>query len=364
MKVCHLIYSMGGGGAERQLSYLAGGLVGLGVDTTVVHVRGGPNYRRLMDSGARVVRLREELGYAGIFTQFMKIVLSTRPDVVHTWLTNMDVIGGVAAVLARRSLIVSERSNRFGSYVVRLESLQRWLTRRASAVVANSRSGLEFWRGNVSPTTALQYIPNSLPLKEIDSIDPSFGRAVMMHKDRQWVLFAGRLTAGLKNISTLAKTWAALAQRHPQLGFALAGRGPDAHLLDKLKAELGSRLLHFDYVRERELWAMMKRASVLISCSHVEGSPNVVMEAMACRCPLVVSDIDAHREILGPDRATLVAVDDVDGYVNAITDVLTNRTDNSARAAIARKVAEEFSLEKTSAAYLGIYQRVRDARAA
>jgi glycosyltransferase involved in cell wall biosynthesis len=359
MKVCHLIYSMGGGGAERQLSYLAGGLVKLGVDTTVVHVRGGPNYRRLCDSGARVVRLRDELGYGGVFLQFLKIVGSDQPDIVHTWLTNMDIVGGAASLLARRRFIISERCNRFGGYPVRLAHVHRSLARRARAVVANSRSGLDFWQGSVPPSTLLEHVPNSLPIAEIDSIDPSSGRAVMMHKDRRWVLFAGRLTAGHKNIGTLAKAWTILAERDPSLGFVVAGAGPDARILEDIKSRLGNRLIHLDYVPERELWAMMKRASVLISCSRFEGSPNVVIEAMACRCPLVVSSIDAHREILSADSAALAGMNEVDDYVNATLDVLARPAATQARVAAARQVAEGFRLEQTAQAYLRIYQQVQ-----
>ena len=61
-----------------------------------------------------------------------------------------------------------------------------------------------------------------------------------------------------------------------------------------------------------DAWAWMKRASVLVSPSLFEGHPNVVLEAAACGCPLVVSDIPAHREFLDGENAVLVDTGDPD----------------------------------------------------
>jgi len=62
----------------------------------------------------------------------------------------------------------------------------------------------------------------------------------------------------------------------------------------------------------------MKTASVSVSVSHVEGMPNAVIEAMAARCPLVVSEIPQHREILDDASARFVPLDDARATADAI----------------------------------------------
>ena len=47
----------------------------------------------------------------------------------------------------------------------------------------------------------------------------------------------------------------------------------------------------------------MKSAAALVSPAIFEGSPNVVLEGMACGVPLVVSDIPEHRELLEDSAA-------------------------------------------------------------
>ena len=65
----------------------------------------------------------------------------------------------------------------------------------------------------------------------------------------------------------------------------------------------------------------MKASDAFVSTSTFEGQPNAVLEAMACGCPLVVSDIPAHREFLDDQTAAIVPLKK-DAFVKAILYVL------------------------------------------
>jgi glycosyltransferase involved in cell wall biosynthesis len=90
----------------------------------------------------------------------------------------------------------------------------------------------------------------------------------------------------------------------------------------------------------------MKKASLFISLSKFEGSPNAVMEAMACGCPLVLSDIPGHREILNDKSALFVDPSNIRLTANAILKVLNNTYIKRNLSLIAMQEASHFTISK------------------
>jgi glycosyltransferase involved in cell wall biosynthesis len=102
----------------------------------------------------------------------------------------------------------------------------------------------------------------------------------------------------------------------------------------------------------------MKRANVTVSVSLFEGSPNVVLEAMAAGCPLVVSDIAAHRELLDEQSAILVDPRDPRQIADAIIKVLSDPEAAARRARAAYDRVQHYSLSATARQYADLYREL------
>lgn len=103
------------------------------------------------------------------------------------------------------------------------------------------------------------------------------------------------------------------------------------------------------------------QADLFVSASWGEGLPVAVLEAMACRRPVILSDIPPHREIAqGADFIPLIKPDDVAGFTREITKFKAMSV--SERAVIGQKcrqlVEERFSLPTMHAAYEEVYAQV------
>ena len=68
-----------------------------------------------------------------------------------------------------------------------------------------------------------------------------------------------------------------------------------------------------------DVYRHVNRASLFVSTSLGEGLPVAVLEAMACGCPVVLSDIKPHREIVGTETfIPLVETGDLEGFAREI----------------------------------------------
>jgi glycosyltransferase involved in cell wall biosynthesis len=141
------------------------------------------------------------------------------------------------------------------------------------------------------------------------------------------VLAVGRLTAQ-KDYPTLLRAVERVRRSRP-IHLLILGSGPERESLIHL-----AKTLQLDDVVEfhgfaENPYAFMARASLFVLSSAWEGSPNALVEAMACGCPVLSTNCPSGpAEILDDARyGKLVPVGDSDALARGIAELLDNPTD-------------------------------------
>lgn len=230
--------------------------------------------------------------------------------------------------------------------------LRRWIRHTleaSSRVIALSAA----WGGFVrefAPRARVEIVPNGVPLARTDEQAPERGR----------ILFLGRVTPA-KGVDELLQAVAGLAPHHPHLRLVLAGEG-DADWAWRRARELGiaSRVELPGWLDDTARAHQLARAWLFCLPSHAEGLPMAMLEAMAARCPVVVSRVGGVPEALrdGID-GLLVAAHDARALAQAIGRVLDDPGLRTRLAQAARaRIEMTYSTDIVCGRLAAIYQQL------
>jgi len=113
------------------------------------------------------------------------------------------------------------------------------------------------------------------------------------------------------------------------------------------------------FVPDADLPAVYTGAQALVLPSLCEGFGLPVLEAMACRTPVICSNTSSLPEVAG-DAALLVDPTHVDEIAGAITRVLTDSALHAQMRVRGEEQAARFSWERTAEETLAVYQQLVD----
>ena len=365
LRILHLIPNFTGGGAERQLALLAPELSRLGVEVHIAFCKSGDNstanLNSISNSDVTIHRISSWTNYDPmIVLRIFNLIRSIKPDLVQTWILQMDVLGGLAAMMAGVPFVLSERSSALMYTPNWKNRLRVQMGRLATLIVANSQGGAAYWK---SCETQTKIIRNGLTLDFMRNTAPANPANFGFPRDTRIILFAGRLSPE-KNLEILVQALDKVLVERPECIALLFGDGElRVNLqtrLARMPASAQIRLLGYT----NELWSWMRRASVFVSISKFEGNPNVVLEAMAVGCPLVVSDIPQHREILDESSALWCDPNSTRDVSAAIRKALDDPASSAARAEVARQKTAEWSIGEVARHYVKAYNTVLSEREA
>ncbi len=270
--------------------------------------------RSLKDTVRRLVPTQIGFAYelVRISAWLRRKIREIEPDAVLSFLTQTNIM----TVLATRGLevrtVISERNDpRLQRHRPRVEYLRRLVYPRADVVTANSLGALDALAAFV-PRGKLAFLPNPLlPASTAEAAD--FAAPT--------IITVGRLVEQ-KGLDVLLAAWAKAAAGLPDWRLMLVGGGPLEGELKALAAKLNieSSVEFAGHVSDP--FPLLKGASFFVLTSRFEGTPNALLEAMACGLPAVVSDASPGPcELIGSgdDAAGLIVpVEDVAATAAAI----------------------------------------------
>ena len=306
-EIALFVGSLRGGGAERAMLDIGRGLAERGFVVDLVLMQATGPYMEEVPESVRVVGLNTR-GLPATLAALVSYLRRRRPSVLLSTLPTCNVAALLANLQLRRSfaVIIRQASHFSMDYATRsfrgriALSVERALWPFADAVLTNSCAVAGDLK-RIAPRISRRVRVIRNPV-----VGPDLAARAAEPVDHPWfhdgqmpvVLAAGRLHP-IKDHATLIKAFASVAGER-MVRLVIIGEGVERDRLLALARELGIAgrvdLPGF----QRNPFAWMARARVFVMSSLFEGSPNALVQAMACGTTVVSTDCPGGtREILG-----------------------------------------------------------------
>jgi teichuronic acid biosynthesis glycosyltransferase TuaC len=260
---------------------------------------------------------------------------------LHRYRNKVDVVlgswaypDGFAAVIAARLLGVPAVVKLHGSDINVIAKqpgprrMLQWALPRAARVVAVSKALADEVAELGVPRERIAVVMNGVDAELFKPRDRAAARAELGLAPGPLAVYVGNLKPE-KGVRELCAAWPSVVRALPDASLAIVGGGP-------LAGELGGprvQLVGPQPLDRVPVW--LAAADVLVLPSHVEGTPNVVLEALASGRRVVASRVGGIPDLVtSPTLGTLVPPRDEAGLASALVDALQQPYDPAEVAAL------------------------------
>lgn len=352
MKILHVITSLGTGGAERLMVDLLPRLRNLGNDVSLLIFDGTRTafYETLEQSDIRIMSLSKGGNVYDIRHIAKLKKLLPLYDVVHTHNTACQYFVSLAKRLTKcKTKIVTTEHNTFNrrrDYPL-LRYVDRTIYRKYDAIVAISdktRENLTAFVGDDFPITTIN---NGIDLSPYADFKPNFP------KDDETVIVT--MVAAFrpqKDQYTLIKSIALLPKRYK---LWLLGDGERRGELETLTKQLDVADRVTFWGNQKDVPSYIRQSHIMVLSSHWEGLSLSLLESMASRRPMIVSEVDGLRDIAG-NVAVTVRHEDETQLADAITSLATDKALYEKISSQCHVEAMKYDIDKMVESYNNLYK--------
>lgn len=283
LRVVFLAGTLGQGGAERQLMHMLAALGPQGTQLAVLSLTRGEYWEDpIRELGIPVIWVGQSATPLLRLQRVIAEVGRLRPQILQSChcFTNVYVAAASRATGVRE--VGAIRSDTRQTVAGRFAAMRLWSLRHLRSIAVNSRAALDSAIAFGVRPNRLFHLPNVVDTRQFSPPE----RPVDLG-GRVCLLAVGRLGPE-KRFDRLLRVVAALPPAvRSMVSVTVAGEGPLRAVLEQQSEALGLRGTVRFAGAHADMVPLYRSADLLLLTSDSEGSPNVILEAMACGRPVV-----------------------------------------------------------------------------
>jgi glycosyltransferase involved in cell wall biosynthesis len=309
-----------------------------------------------------VIPARGRRAYPAAIVALARWLKARRIDVVQTHLYDANVVGLLAARLARTPVTIAT-GHHSHEFAVRPRGLAYWVdalcvSRLAGHAIVPSR----FMRDTVAalygmPAERIAVVTHGLDARRLATSPGARDRI------RRELGLEGRVVLGgigrlfwIKQYANLLRSFAAATTARPETTLLLIGDGPQREALQALARQLGVEERVMFLGLRGDVMEVLAAMDLFVHPALTESFGLVIVEAMAAAKPVLSTAVGIAPDVIADgETGMLVPPRDPDALTRGLDAMLAARGRWDAMGRRAQEVAREFTAPRMVAAYEALY---------
>jgi len=293
--------------------------------------------------------------------QLEQLLRRQQPALIQSFLFHANIVSRFAGRRAGVPVILS------GLRVAERRRWHLWTDRLTAAsvdcYVCVSQAVARFAERRINlPQQKLVVIPNGIDVEKFTLVPPADLTGLGVPRGSRVATFIGRLDRQ-KGVPWLLRAAPLWLNRLPDAHLLIVGKGPLEGQLRQIcqRAAIASRVTFAGW--RADVPEILAASQLLLLPSRWEGMPNVVLQAMASGLPVVATEVEGVRELLGPEAdCQVVRFGDSTGFVSKIVAFLSHRAQSAQTGSRNRQRSEQmFSYEQMTRSYQDLWESLLEA---
>ncbi len=260
-----------------------------------------------------------------VASDYQDLVETIQPDLVHA--LRIPFEGMLASFTPEPiPLIVAIWGNDLTLHARGSLLMRRWTRRcltRADGLCADAHRDLRLAKDwDLKPQAPTLVLPGSggLDLAAVQNAGRFNYEGYGIPDSAEWIVNPRGLRPGSVHQKEFFAAIPKVFTEHPEAIFVCPGLQGKPNVEAWVRSlGIGEHVFLLPLLPQKDLWSLMKRATLFVSPSSHDGTPNSLLEAMACGCFPVVGDIESLREWINHgENGLLVNPRDPKALANAI----------------------------------------------